>query len=202
VLRLNARFLRLDNHQLHHLSHEFKKSDFILSKNKLEHYISIKKLEGEIINYALKIQTNDVDEKSKSEEMISPSKKIDNLMKAIRSAVYSAKSIKDIDEDLDYFHLMDNKELEEYFETLKETAKGLYKSVVSYLNETESHELLIEEIEALSRKSDLFHNEFAARIYNRMNKKELSSVDLSTLLNVNKELHTSEKALFEALELL
>ncbi len=204
VVRLNARFLRLSNEKIYSNNNEFEKSDSVLPSTKLEHYITIKKLEGEIINYAHKIQGVDFkDDKGVGEEESGMyPQRIDNLMKAIRSAVYSAKALKDISEDLDYFHLMDNKELSDYFEVLKGSAHNLYAPIVNYLNQHQDSELLKEEFDDLIRKSENFHLEFSDNIYKKMSREQLSSLDLSTLLNVNKEFQTSEKALIKALELL
>ena len=204
VVRLNARFLRLSSEKIYSNNNEFEKSDSVLASTKLEHYITIKKLEGEIINYAHKIQGVDLkDDKGVGEEESGMyPQRIDNLMKAIRSAVYSAKALKDISEDLDYFHLMDNKELSDYFEVLKGSAHNLYAPIVNYLNQHQDSELLKEEFDDLIRKSENFHHEFSDNIYKKMSREQLSSLDLSTLLNVNKEFQTSEKALIKALELL
>jgi len=204
VVRLNARFLRLSSEKIYSSSNEFEKSNAVLASTKLEHYITIKKLEGEIINYALKIQAVNLNDVNKvgEEESETNLQRIDSFMKAIRSGVDSAKALKDISDDLDYFYLMDNKELSDYFEVLKGSAHNLYAPIVNYLNQQQDSELLKEEFDGLIRKSENFHHEFADKIYKKMSREQLSSLDLSTLLNVNKEFQTSEKALIKALELL
>jgi len=203
VLCLNVRFLKLENQQQNIQSSAFIKSDEVLTQTKLDHYITLKKLEGEIINYALKIQLKNYKEKrflNKETQFIS--QRIDKLMKAIRYGVYSAKSLKDINENLDYFHLTDNEELSEYFEILKRSTEDIYIPAIYYLNRSEDQKLFKEELNNLNNKSEIFHHNFADKIYHKMNRDELSFLDLSTLLNVNSELRTSEKALIEALELL
>ena len=47
-----------------------------------------------------------------------------------------------------------------------------------------------------------FHHQFADKIYSKISGIHLASLDLSTLLNVNKEMQTSEKALLKALTLM
>ena len=204
VVRLNARFLRVSSEKLDAKVDGFCIPEELESASKLEHYLAIKMLEGEIINYALKIQIDDNAESvgDRKEKSITIAHRIDNLMKAIRSGVYSAKSLKDIDENLEYFHLMDNDELANYFDSLKDSAQSIYIPLVMFLNKQRDNDLIKGELTSLMIKSEEFHQNFAHNIYRKMSRAQLSSLDLSTLLNVNKEIQTSEKALIRALELI
>jgi hypothetical protein len=123
-------------------------------------------------------------------------------MKAIRSGVYSAKALKDINDNLEYFHLMDNDDLTNYFDVLKDSAQSIYMPLVTFLNTQADNEFMKEELTSLKVKSEEFHHNFAQNIYRKMSRVQLSSLDLSTLLNVNKEIQTSEKTLIEAMELI
>ena len=72
------------------------------SNNDLEYYANLKGLEGEIIRYALLVQKSRKQFKvgEQSEQL---DETIDQLMQANRSAIYSAKSIKDIHENINQF---------------------------------------------------------------------------------------------------
>ena len=59
--------------------------------------------------------------------------------------------------------------------------------------------MIKEEMTSLMKRSEEFHHNFAQNIYKKMNMAQLSSLDLSTLLNVNEEIQTSGKALIVAL---
>lgn len=204
VVRLNARFLRVSPERFDEKKDGFCMPEELDSATKLEHYHLIKKLEGEIINYALKIQIDDRAESTANpnEKSIIISHRIDNLMKAIRSGVYSAKALKDINDNLEYFHLMDNDDLTNYFDVLKDSAQSIYMLLVTFLNTQADNEFMKEELTSLKVKSEEFHHNFAQNIYRKMSRAQLSSLDLSTLLNVNKEIQTSEKTLIEAMELI
>ena len=201
VMHLNLRFLQINPDKIMPTDNEFSLPKSLALASNREHYIAIKKLEGEIINYALKIkidETENIDSKNK----INPvSHRIDCLMKAIRSGVYSAKSLKDIDENLKSFNIQNNDTLAKYFEQLKASAESIYTVMYTLLIDQNSHDLIVEELLALKEKSENFHHDFAHKIYKKMSGIHLTSLDLSTSLNVNKEMETSEGALIKALEL-
>ena len=202
VTNLHLRFLHITPKTAGLAAGEFTMPKVLLSASKLEHYITIKKLEGEIISYALNIQIEDSNveyDKEKTEEV---RHKVDNLINAVRSGVYSAKSLKDIDENLETFHVIDNETLSKYFDELKTPAKSIYTSLLDLLTRPHKNELIDEELSLLNEKSQEFYHQFADRIYKKMSGIHLTSLDLSTLLNVNKEIQTSEQALIKSLTLL
>lgn len=202
VIRLNLRFLRISSKAVGVADSEFHLPKILASASKLEHYIAIKRLEGEIVAYALKIYPADSDknaDKVKNDEI---TQKVDRFISAVRSAVYSAKSLKNIDEDLKAFYVLDDDTVSRYFEELKKPVHTLYNSVLGLLGQQDERALIEEELSLLREKSRDFHHEFAGKIYKRMSGIHLTSLDLSTLLNVNKEIQTSEKALIKAASLL
>ncbi|MBL4659832.1 MAG: Na/Pi cotransporter family protein [Alcanivoracaceae bacterium] len=201
VMHLNLRFLQIDPNKIMTTKTEFSFPKQLLLSSHREHYIAIKKLEGKIINYALKIKIGEesaIKSKSKTDQI---SHRIDSLMKAIRSGVYSAKSLKDIDENLNSFNIQNNDTLTKYFDQLKASAESFYLVMYTLLNDQNSNALIFEELQALKEKSEDFHHAFAHKIYKKMSGIHLTSLDLSTSLNVNKEMETSEGALIKALEL-
>ena len=202
VTRLNLRFLRITPKAAGVADSEFSIPRVLTSASKLEYYIAIKKLEGEIVNYALKIQLENADENLDKEKTEEITHRVDKLIRAVRSGVYSAKSLKDIDENLETFHVIDNDIISKYFDELKAPAQLLYTSILNLLTKPHENVLLEEELSSLKEKSLAFHHEFADKIYKKMSGIHLTSLDLSTLLNVNKEIQTSEKALIKALTLL
>jgi phosphate:Na+ symporter len=202
VIRLNLRFLRISPKSIGVTDSKFSMPRVLASASKLEHYIAIKKLEGEIVSYALKIQIKDSDANYDKEKIEEVTHKVDNLIHAVRSGVYSAKSLKNINEDLESFYVIDNDTLSKYFDELKEPAQSIYTSILTLLSKAHKSELMEEELSLLKEKSLEFHHRFADMIYKKMSGIHLTSLDLSTLLNVNKEIQTSDKALIKALTLL
>ncbi|MBE9564441.1 MAG: Na/Pi cotransporter family protein [Proteobacteria bacterium] len=202
VIRLNLRYLRISPKTAGVADSEFHLPTALASSSKLEHYIAIKKLEGEIVRYALKIKTDDSDADTDTVKDDGLTQKIDNLINAVRSGVYSAKSLKNIDEDLKSFYVIDDDTVSKYFEVLKEPVHSIYEPMVRLLSDAKDVDYIEEELLLLKEKSQDFHHEFSSKLYKKMSGIHLKSLDLSTLLNVNKEIETSEKAMIKALSLL
>ena len=207
VVHLNMRYLSTSPEQSKSSKLELQLPETIISLDKLEEYYAIKSLEGEIVNYALRV-------KSETREIVVDSNhdieidelaiKVDNLMNSARHAVYSAKSIKDIEQDLNSFALIDNRHFGVFFEELKIPSLAIDTKVGHLLN----HRLeqwfsldtnISEELLAMEESLHNTHHEMASRLYLEKEKLNLSSVEFSTLLNVDKELQTSSKSLIEAL---
>jgi phosphate:Na+ symporter len=202
VVRLNLRFLRISPETAEVIASEFNLPKVLVSASKLEHYLAIKKLEGEVVNYALRIEVDDSADDTGKEKVEGSSGKVNDLINAVRSGVYSAKSLKDIEENLESIHSIDNDTIAEYFEELKQSAQSVYRTCLGLLTQSHKDVLLEEELYLLQEKSEEFHHQFADRMYKKISGIHLASLDLSTLLNVNKEIQTSEKALIKALTLL
>ena len=199
VIRLNLRFMRISPTKENFAKNEFCLPDILESASKLEYYMAIKQLEGEIVGYALKIQVADPEEtynKIKTDEV---AHKIDSVISAVRYCVYSAKALKDVDDNLESFHLIDNDIVSKYLDELKVSVQSTYASIFTLLIKTHETELIEEELSFLKEKSEKFHTEFSDKIYKKISKIHLSSLELSTLLNVNKEIKTSEKTLIKAM---
>jgi len=202
VVRLNLRFLHISPKAVGVTASEFYLPKALASSSKLDHYIAIKKLEGDIVSYALKIHIDDSDDEEESEKTENTTRIVDKLINAARSGVYSAKSLKDIEQDLESISIMDDDTISKYFDELKEPAHSIYATTLGLLGKHHENEVMDEELSLLKEKSLEFHHQFADKIYKKISGIHLSSLDLSTLLNVNKEIQTSEKALIKALTLL
>ena len=200
VTQLNMRYMQIPVPDKGISDNELTLPESIRESSKMEHYITVKKLEGKIVTYALKIQLDDVEIENKSKENIVD--RIEKLLIAVRSGVYSAKALKDVSENLEAFHIIDNEVLNKYFLELKDNAANVYQSVTMLLENIDNEKMCADEIRSLNEKLMEFHQKYSANIYNEMRDEKLGGYDFSTLLNVNNEIQTSEKALLKSIELL
>jgi len=156
-------------------------------------YEFIKKSEGEILFFYSSMRK----EKMEEEDL----KRLDQLIASVRNAMYSAKSMKDIRhnredfrdsaDDTKYRHYKYfQKQLREYFKNLNNIA-GMQEKSISFTS-------LAELLQLCKKDYESGLNEF----YTEAGNKSLSEHDLSSLLNVNRELYSSRKSLIHSFKYL
>ena len=153
-------------------------------------YAEIKQLEGEILKHALTLQSTSLE----AEE----SERLSRLIPAIRNAVHAAKSIKDVYVDLELFRGSVKDRFNAYFGQFREAAREFYESLNS-LRTSDLPSLRFETLVEIKGKSESVHNRMHRRIYDEVSRGELSEVEISTLLNVNRELLLAGQNLVSAL---
>ena len=153
-------------------------------------YGNIKQLEGDILTFALRLQREPLG----SEE----SARLGQLIPAIRNAVHSAKSVKDIREDLRSFEDSVNDRFHSYTNQFRESEREFYE-LLGRLMHAELDTLRFERLVDLKSKAEQIHGRLHQRIYDEVRRAELSRIEISTLLNVNRELHVSHLSLVSSL---
>ena len=106
VLILNLKVLGIENNVIHRID----KPVAFENQTNIELYKAIKQLEGEIITYALNIQN----QAQLNLESLT-AQQIDHYMKSIRESISAAKSLKDIQQNLEAFEQVENESLIELF---------------------------------------------------------------------------------------
>jgi phosphate:Na+ symporter len=200
VVQLNLRFLQIKADKLTSQNGNLHLPKTLINASNIGFYIAIKKLEGEIIHYAFKIKI-DGSGNEKDLQKKDASERINGLMKAIRLGIYSAKALKDIEKNIQSFTTYPNHRLNNFFEQLQKNAVSLYTPIQSIFHHHSRNDILNQDLLPLSEKLHIFHNDFKYKIYSKMNSSRMTTLELSTLLNVNKEMSTSEKALIKAISL-
>ncbi len=153
-------------------------------------YADLKRLEGEILSYAIRLQSVHLD----SDE----SARLGQVIIAIRSAVHAAKSIKDTHHDLDAFRQAVDDHFNAWFGRFRDAAGRFYRQL-SGLSITESESHLFETLVELKNLNEQAHRELHAAIHDEVRSGALSKVQVSTLLNVNREFFSSNQSLLSAL---
>ncbi|HTF03268.1 MAG TPA: Na/Pi symporter [Bacteroidia bacterium] len=154
-----------------------------------EKYDDIKRSEGELLVYSL----------NAIEYIPAEHKRIDELVSCIRHAMHSAKALKDVMHNrIDFRESADDikysqythfrQQLEKYYHNIDTLLKSDQK-----LREDQFNNLL-----------SLAHEQYFDRqkeIYDAARKEKMAEEDISSLLNVNRELYTSCKTIVQALHL-
>ncbi|MBV1914873.1 MAG: Na/Pi symporter, partial [Pseudomonadales bacterium] len=156
-----------------------------------EQYGTIKMLEGEMLEYSVSLQKH-----PQTPEVIT---RLNNLLSCIRDAVVAAKSLKDIRHNLVEFRHASAKSIQQYNKFMFDFMEHFYR----HLNqswEEENHALLLEQLSKLVVDNNQFHDDFIKRIYTDAKHDIVDERMLSTLLNVNRELYTSNQNLLNAFQ--
>ena len=153
-------------------------------------YADIKQLEGAILTRALSLQGAELEEEE--------AERLGQIIPALRNAVHAAKSMKDIYEDLRLFHDSVNDRFNAYFNQFREAEREFYEAMNS-LRAADIPSLRFETLVEIKNKGEDIHRRMHKRIYDEVSRGELSEVEISTLLNVNRELYISHHSLLSAL---
>ena len=153
-------------------------------------YGDVKQLEGAILEFALSLQR----------ETLEPgeSARLGQIIPAIRNAVHSAKSIKDVRHNLAGFRDSANDRYNAYAGHFQKSTREFYETVAELAN-ADLEPLKFEALVGLKTTSEKLHEKLHERIYDEVARSDLSQVEISTLLNVNREMYVSNQSLISAL---
>jgi phosphate:Na+ symporter len=154
------------------------------SKSSEEKYEFLKKLQGEIhvsyLDIRLKLQGTN-------------SAKINRLISSVRSAMYSVKSIKDIGTNISNLQNSSKDIKFDFFLDHKKEIEKLYTELNVFLKD--NHRVSYEVLKKLF--IDIEHNYSSSlnNFYTNTQKVLINNLDITTAINFNRELFTSNKAL-------
>lgn len=177
----NASILELNNHFL--LEHKF------TERNWEEQYESIKTLEGHLVEFIVDVQNNKL-KKSESQQL-------NKLILATRYLMTSVKDLKDIQHNLRDFHRSPDDHLQKLLRLIQEHQTIFYHELYDYFTHPEDDPIHTE-LKDLKKTSKSNYTEFAERTYKLVHQDRFSEFEISTLFNVNREIHASNKALVQA----
>lgn len=155
-----------------------------------ECYAELKLLEGRILAFVLALQA----------QPFRPvvSARLSRIAASIRNAVHAAKTMRDTHHDMQRFRDSANDQVNGYFEQFRSMAREFYDTFdgLKHATSTEQKKEILRE---LDRKNDALHESMHANIYRDVMRGQLSETEISTMLNVNREMLVSGQNLIEAL---
>jgi len=190
VATLNLRLLHIDPGVIVSTNETKDQYTQWLTGETLKHYEAVKILEGNIINYSLEMQAGELDKKVAA--------CINMLLDAIRHAIYSAKSLKDIRDNINQIKEIEDSFVSNLFTEIQGLAAKTYRQIFQLLSEKHETNYLLDELAELKERVGNFYVSNEKQLYANAKRSGLSDPNLSTLLNVNKEVNTSFKAFFKA----
>lgn len=153
-------------------------------------YTEIKQLEGKILAFALAMQAQPFDP--------SVSARLNQVIPSIRNAVHSAKSIRDTHHDLQQFRDSANDHFNEYYDRFRSMVRDFYDAYDTLRNASDPTHYF-ELLTSLKARNETLHRSMHGNIYREVTAGMLSEAEISTLLNVNREIYVSGQNLLSAL---
>lgn len=156
-----------------------------------EQYEAIKELEGEITEYFIDVQNKRLARED--------SERLQQLSHAIRYAMTGVKSTKDIAHNMRDFERSINDEVIELTKFIKAAQLTFYQQLY-HIFESPKSKIHFEELADLKKASKANYNRFVEKSYQRVQKARFTDLEISTLFNVNREVHSGNKALIMAVK--
>ena len=119
-------------------------------------------------------------------------------MSAIRYAVHSSKQLKDIHHDLTEFEESPQSAKNSYLQHVHSVMTAFYGELYQLRDEGESS-FIFEDVVTLLQHSREWHDQLHQDIFDDIRSHRVADADISTLLNVNRELLNSNLSLLMAL---
>ena len=155
----------------------------------LKKYEVIKKAEGEMLQfYALLLKEN-IDNESLN--------KVNRLLSAVRSALFAAKSLKDIIQNVKEFS---NSSADIKYNRFKDFQKSIDKFNTNYraIFLADNHDNAAEQLQNLQNTVEDDYQQDVLKTYQQVSKGTLTETNISTAFNINREIHDSCKSLITA----
>lgn len=164
--------------------------DSYAKHNTEEKYNHIKEVYGDIHAFFIELQ-NRTDSKTESEML-------EKLMFSVRNAMYAAKNTKDILHDIEQLSNSSNDVKYSFFMAAKEKAALFYKETLSIIDSQDANGF--EKITKLYNSVQEDYTSTLKSLYESPFTQKISDVEISTILNFNRELYSSFKSMVIALK--
>ncbi len=162
----------------------------LATKNFANEYQTTKRLEGEILAFTIDAQTAELEPDQSGH--------IDRCQQAVREAVHASKSLKDVQGDLAQFDASDLTAVSAYGQRFRDVLTEFYLALYA-VRRTESDRMTLEDIIELNQLAHRGHEEIHRTIYSDVRRNRLEEDDISSLLNANREIFLSCRALLTAI---
>jgi phosphate:Na+ symporter len=161
------------------------------NKSFLEKYDHLKLLHGEIHSYYIGLNKESLDpnERERAEQIIS----------AVRNSMFSAKSTKDSHHDIEQFRNSSSTTKYQYYTDARRKVETFDRDLTDCLARKAS-ESLFEDMVALYNRVQEGYAEELKTLYRQEANHQLTEVDISTLINFNREFFACYKAMVWAVK--
>ncbi|MFT6310453.1 MAG: phosphate:Na+ symporter [Porticoccus sp.] len=154
-------------------------------------YETLKQREGELLHYASQLQQQPLNNNQ--------SNTINTLLSCTRYAVYSVKTLKDIRANLMELRHALEPTLQDFSLEYQADLRPFYEQLLTLLTQPHDENYLKEQLLLLNRQNEQLNQQLDSKIRNHGGLNNIESEQLSTLLNINREIWHSGSNLIQAL---
>jgi phosphate:Na+ symporter len=194
VISLNLRNLKLD---YNHLSLTPEVRELLVHINQEpqsfeQRYEQLKQHEGDLFRYAMRLQQQPLNPPEADQ--------LTRLLNGSRDAVYSAKAMKDIRLDLIELRHSLLPPLQQLSDEYQNSLKLFYQLLMELVMGQHEPNYIAEELEQLSQFNEQQHQRLHSEIQRYSGQGEIESEQLSTLLNINREVWYCGRSLIHSIK--
>ena len=154
-----------------------------------ENYEQLKTLEGEILEYITAIYSGDLTEPEVVQK--------DRQINIIRHVLRSMKNLKDIRHNLDEFKSSANDSLFSFYQQIQERSRNFYNHLEAILND--SNKMTEKSFGQLNNENRFNYDSALSLLVAAVKEGKIMELDSANLINVYREVYSSNKALLRAL---
>jgi phosphate:Na+ symporter len=155
-------------------------------------YENLKRQEGEVLRYSLKIQAQSL----RDNEVV----ELGRLQSISRAVVYNNKTLKDIKADLVSLKRSHAPGSAQLYSHQKKYHKFAYQQLIDLLVKNHPSEYIREELAALHVANDKHYHQLDKEVYANASASMSDDTLISTQLNINREVHHAFKSMLRSLE--
>ena len=187
----NLELFKIDTHEMQTNSNytEINEKRKFFEKTPEEKYDFLKQLQGELQLFYLqlrpKLQTQQYSE-------------LNQLISSVRSSMHAVKSIKDIGSNISNLSHSSKDIKYNFFIHHKKETETLYKALNTYLNDQKS--VSFDDLQHIYNNIQINYATALNNFYAEAQNTAIEDIDITTIINFNRELFTSNKALLMAVK--
>ena len=187
----NLELFKIDTHEMQTNSNytEINEKRKFFDKTPEEKYDFLKQLQGELQLFYLqlrpKLQTQQYSE-------------LNQLISSVRSSMHAVKSIKDIGSNISNLSHSSKDIKYNFFIHHKKETETLYKALNTYLNDQKS--VSFDDLQHIYNNIQINYATALNNFYAEAQNTAIEDIDITTIINFNRELFTSNKALLMAVK--
>ncbi len=170
---------------------KFKLTEMSPEKSFLDNYHELKMIEGEIFDYSILVRNQELSDKE--------SKRIEQLIQALRSFIFAAKGIKDIHSNLVHFYNSNISEQTALFQKARENYFNFLQRIEAAYMESETF-LSGDFLPELKGLNSEYNSALLAQLISHQDKSYWDRYELSTFFNFLSEIHASNITLLRGIE--